>query len=147
MASLAEQLQKSIATIVRVQKIMEPSVQNVHGEQKLAPPDMQSLRYIAHNPGCPSGTVAQFLGVVPTTMTSIVDRLVNRGLVIRERPADDRRTVALRLSDEGEKIFRQLEAEELAASQRMLDVLEPDEREAFVRSAVRIAEALSRVKT
>lgn len=143
MASLAEQLMRSVATITRVQKIMESGIQSTYGEMKLPPSDMQTLRYVAHDPGCASGTVAHFLGVVPTTMTSIVDRLVKRGLMVRERPDGDRRTVALRLSEEGERIFRQLETEELAAGERMLEVLEPGEREAFVRSVVRIANALS----
>lgn len=122
---------------------MEPSVQTVHGELKLAPHDIQSMRFIADHPGCMSGTVADFLGVVPTTMTSIVDRLVKREFVSRERPESNRRAVALHLTDEGVRIFAQLDTEELDSSRFMLQILPEDERDGFVRAMVRIADALT----
>lgn len=111
----ARALQAAIATIVRVQKITEPAVKTIHGQVKLAPPDLQTLRFISEHPGTMSSAVAQFLGVVPTTMSSIVDRLVKRGFVSRIRPEQNRRAVALHLTDVGAEVFAGLAAEELAA--------------------------------
>lgn len=146
MTDLAQRLQQAIATIVRIQKIMEPEMQTADGALKLAPSDIQAMRYIAQNPDCMSGAVAGFLGVVPTTMSSIVDRLVQRGFVTRQRPAENRRAVALRLTEEGADVFQQLETEELTASQRMLDALPRAERPDFVRMIGTIAQALSKLE-
>ena len=141
---MARSLQDSILAIVRIQKIMERSVPTAHGELKLAPPDMQTLRFIAHHPGCMSVAVAHHLGVVPTTATSVVDRLVKRGFVDRVRPEDNRRSVALHLTDIGRHAFNRIDAEELASSRAMLEVLPEAEREAFVGAMAVIAEALLR---
>lgn len=142
----ARALQGAVSTIVRIQKIMEPSLKTAHGTLKLAPPDIQTLRFISEHPGTMSNAVAKFLGVVPTTMTSIVDRLVKRGFVSRKRPEDNRRAVALHLTDLGAEVFAQLAAEELESSARMLSFLDEDQRAAFVASATVIAEGLERLK-
>ncbi len=76
--------------------------------------------------------VAAACGVLPNTMTGIVDRLVQRGFMVRQRADDDRRIVQVALTDLGRE---QLEkhAEFLRSfSERLLDRLIPTEREAFV---------------
>jgi len=49
--------------------------------------------------------IASELGVSLATATGVVDRLVERGMLIREGDAEDRRVVLCRLSDEGEKLI------------------------------------------
>ena len=139
-------LQRSIATVVRVLKIMEPEVPTAHGTLKLNPADIQSLRFIAEHPACMSSTLAAYLGVVPTTATSVVDRLVKRGFVCRTRPEDNRRAVALSLTQEGAAAFERIDAEERATSGRMLDALAAEEREHFVEAMAKIAAALSTIR-
>jgi len=143
MTDLTRSLQTAISTIVRIQKIMEPSVQTAHGELKMVPPDIQAMRFIAQHPDCMASAVGEFLGVAPTTATSVLDRLVKRGLVSRTRPEDNRRVVSLRLTEEGADAFARLDAEDMANVKRMLDILLDDEREIFVRAMVRIADALT----
>jgi len=46
--------------------------------------------------------LAGSLGVTLATATGIVDRLVERGLIVRESQPDDRRVVMCRLSDKGQ---------------------------------------------
>jgi len=50
-------------------------------------------------------SLAQQLGVTPSTMTGLVDRLEEQGFVRREPHASDRRATVLRLSRKGEKAF------------------------------------------
>jgi len=84
------------------------------------------------------------LGVVPTTASSVVDRLVERGFVSRERPEANRRAIALRLTPEGQYAFALIDAEEKATMQIMLDALPEEDREAFVKSMVHIAGVVAR---
>lgn len=125
---------------------MEPSLKTTHGTLKLAPPDIQTMRFISEHPGSMSNAVARFLGVVPTTMSSIVDRLVKRGFVSRVRPEENRRAVALHLTEAGADVFAKLAAEELESSERMLSFLNDAQREEFVACAIKIAEGLERLK-
>ncbi len=52
-------------------------------------------------PACTMGLLAEETNQVSATVTGIIDRLVERGLVERFRPPDDRRQVMVRLTDEG----------------------------------------------
>ena len=49
----------------------------------------------------PASHVARLLDVAPSTVTSVVDGLCNRGLVHRGEDAKDRRRVVLSLTDHG----------------------------------------------
>ena len=48
------------------------------------------------------------VGVATATATGIVDRLVERGLVIRESHPEDRRVVVCRLSEKGQELLNRL---------------------------------------
>ena len=52
--------------------------------------------------------IASELGVSLATATGVVDRLVERNLLIRNGDPDDRRVVLCQLSNDGEKIIRDL---------------------------------------
>ena len=54
------------------------------------------------------GIIASELGVSLATATGVVERLVERGILLRESDAADRRVVLCRLSDEGEQLLGKL---------------------------------------
>lgn len=54
--------------------------------------------------------LARHLIIKHNSAVELVDRLVARGLVMRERIPEDRRKVRLRLSQSGEKVLRSLAA-------------------------------------
>ena len=65
---------------------------------------LKSLFFISDQGSTTSGKLAVALGVTPTNMTGVVDRLVKRGLVSRTEGAQDRRSVSLRVTDKGEEL-------------------------------------------
>ncbi|HUU63904.1 MAG TPA: MarR family transcriptional regulator [Dehalococcoidia bacterium] len=54
------------------------------------------------------GVIASELGVSLATASGVVERLVERGILLREGEAGDRRVVLCRLSDEGERLIGNL---------------------------------------
>lgn len=52
--------------------------------------------------------VASELGISPSTLTTIVDKLVEKGLVKRDLDIDDRRKVQISLTEKGENIHEHL---------------------------------------
>jgi DNA-binding MarR family transcriptional regulator len=54
------------------------------------------------------GIIASELGVSLATATGVVERLVERGLLLRGGDAADRRVVLCRLSDDGERLISKL---------------------------------------
>jgi len=65
--------------------------------------------------------VASSLGVSLATATGVVDRLVERGIVLREAQPGDRRVVLCHLSEKGEKLIGEMWQ---SARQRAKELLE-----------------------
>ena len=56
--------------------------------------------------GRPIAAIGQQLGLTPSTMTGLVDRLEEQGFLRRERHPRDRRATVLRLTRKGETAYR-----------------------------------------
>jgi DNA-binding MarR family transcriptional regulator len=91
----------------------------------------------------PTMTLAQRTGCSGPTMTGLIDRLEKQGLVARERDEGDRRLVRVRLTDAGRQAFMLLDANFTERMSRVLEALEPDDRETFVRLTRIIVSALA----
>ncbi|MEU7868905.1 MarR family transcriptional regulator [Dactylosporangium sp. NPDC049140] len=69
---------------------------------RLAPSELNALANLARHPG--GATVSELgaaAGTRPTTLTGILDRLEQRGLLARGPHEHDRRTVVVRLTPDG----------------------------------------------
>ena len=135
-----DQLHKAVTSLMRALKIAEKNVQVAHRELNFVAADIATMRYLHDHPECMLSDLAGHLDVVPTTASSIIDRLVERGFVSRQRPEANRRAIAIKLTPEGQNAFELIDAEEKATMQIMLDALPEDDRVQFVRSMVHIAE-------
>jgi DNA-binding MarR family transcriptional regulator len=69
---------------------------------------LKSLFFISNQGSTNSGKLAAALGVTPTNVTGIVDRLVKQGLVSRTGDIQDRRVLLLRATDRGQQLISQL---------------------------------------
>ena len=75
-------------------------------------------------------------------MTRLVDRLVDKGIIERERSTDDRRVVRLQLTDEGMRAAVQVPDIVKSVNQAALSPLNPDELAQFQSYLRRIYEAM-----
>ena len=89
----------------------------------LRPVDFSVLSVIAHNPGVTSRQLCATLGILPPNFVAMLANLEKRELVERMPHPSDKRSVALQLTPNGEKLMREAErtAEslELDASARL----------------------------
>lgn len=83
-------------------KVFDSFFENLskHG---LKPGEFTMLWVIGLNPDTRQGVVARKLRIKPAHMTKLVQRNVDKGLVERDIPDDDRRSVHLRLTDKGQR--------------------------------------------
>ena len=65
-------------------------------------------------------------------ITRLLDRLHERGLVDRERPAENRRVVLVGITDAGVDLLHELAAEVRECHERQLGHLKPNEMKALV---------------
>ncbi len=77
----------------------------------LKPGEFTMLRLIGLNPDARQGDIARHLRIKPAHMTKLVSRAVEAGLVDRAVPEDDRRSVRLHLTAEGERFVEEKKRE------------------------------------
>lgn len=141
-ATQIETLRLSIDALVRVFRVTDSPALG-RGMPKLNPPDIQALLFVARNPDCIAADVSAFLGVVPTTTSALVDRLVRQGLLLRARTEANRRVVLLQLTEMGEEVVRQIIAQQDDHCRIMLEALSETERETFLKAAQKISTAIT----
>jgi len=83
--------------LVQASRRME-RVLGVTGPQRLV------IRLVGRDPGMSAGALAQTLHVHPSTLTGVLQRLTDRGVLERTADPDDARRVRLRLTRKGEKL-------------------------------------------
>lgn len=139
---MIEALRRGIDALVREFKITDV-VQPGDGGPQLNPSDVQTLMYVEEHDGCIARDVADFLGVPPTTVTTIVDRLVRRNYLSRGRTEKNRRVVVLSLTLAGREVLEQILEEQRRHCSTMLSILDPAERERFVAQISDIAKGVA----
>jgi DNA-binding MarR family transcriptional regulator len=66
--------------------------------QPLHESELELVRFVSHNPGCRVRDAAKALGVAQNTVSTLVGRLVDEGLLARGRDQRDSRAAALSLT-------------------------------------------------
>ena len=87
----------------------------------------KALLLIGSTGGVPAGELARRLGIGPSAVTPLVEKLVRRGLVRREEDPSDRRVSWARPTSEGMAILEQVGATRREGLEGVLALLAPDE--------------------
>jgi DNA-binding MarR family transcriptional regulator len=101
--------ERAIALFSQVVTLFDPIRLHAWANLGLTLPTLKVIVLIRAEPGAPSGVIASRLGVTPSTVTGLVDRLVNQGLVRRDEDPRDRRLVRNFLTEAGERTVGDLE--------------------------------------
>ena len=123
-----------------------------HAEVEAAGYDLTPVQYaalgtIAAHSGLDQATLAGLIAYDRTTITGVVDRLVQKGLLLREANSADRRARKLRITDQGGRVLDGIEPAVEAAQRIMLRGLTAAEAREFMhllRKAIAAGNELSR---
>ena len=86
-------------------------------------PQFRALTVLAYRGPQRGSDIATELAVNPSTGTRMVDRLVRKGLVHRERSADNRREVRLSLTPAGRDLVREVTRRRRAQLRRLIGAM------------------------
>lgn len=107
----------------------------------ITPGQFGVLILIKENEGLSQSDLGAAVGIDRSTMVAVIDRLESRGLVVRAPSPNDRRSYALRLSPEGERLMDDLIPRVQAHDQSMVKDLTTEERRLLIDFLGRIAKA------
>lgn len=134
--------------VARLDEVMGKVVRRLHQELcRQAPPEMTPgqfhiCRRLLER-GCTTVTeFAEELGVSPSAVTSMADRLGEAGLVLRKRDPGDRRVVRLYLTSEGERLVRRCQETRNALLQRYFGRLPLEDVTAMLRICERLLKVI-----
>lgn len=99
----------------------------------LTPVQYAALSAIGASPGIDQVTLAGLIAYDRTTITGVVDRLVQKGLLERHPSSRDRRAHELRITTEGRRTLRGITPAVEAAQRTMLRGLDDKESEQLLR--------------
>ncbi len=101
-------------------------------ELDLTAPQIHVLMWLRIDGALTMGEIARRVGS-EKTITGIVDRLVRRRLVQRDRGEEDRRVIRCRLTRAGERVAEKLDEATTHAMQLLLSMLDPADRHELIR--------------
>jgi DNA-binding MarR family transcriptional regulator len=120
----AQLLEEALVLYVAAVRLLDPVRLRAWSDMGLTMPALKLLVCLRDEPGAPSGVLATHLGVSPSTVTGLVDRLVRQGLVRRGEDREDRRLVRNMLTPEGIRTVGELERQSRDLMQSILTRLD-----------------------
>ncbi|RKH10269.1 MarR family transcriptional regulator [Corallococcus sp. CA053C] len=100
-------------------------------DMRLTPTQVHALGWLGMDGPTQVGVLAQRIGITKKTITGVVDRLEDMGMVERGRDAEDRRAVTAKLTSKGCELYKLIHLMTDSGVRRLMDLLEPQDRESL----------------
>jgi DNA-binding MarR family transcriptional regulator len=137
--SVSEEAKTTLLAYLDALALAEPIQARLWQIAELTLTQVQVLRALREAPRT-LGKLGQEIGLSPTSVTRMVDRLERRGLVVRRRESDDRRLVQVHLEPAGERVLGQTRVMRGSNLHQAVEAMTPDERRRLTASLRRLVE-------
>src|SRR6202042_3840032 len=111
------------------------------GARELTKQQYTLLAALEHNDGASQTVLVEITGIDRSTLAEMVRRMLEKGLLSRERTEEDQRANAVAISPSGRKALRAARTASERAEKALLDPLPPTERQKFVKLLSMVASA------
>jgi DNA-binding MarR family transcriptional regulator len=112
------------------------------GDAGLTLPQYHLLEALRETPELPVGELADRAGVAPPTATRMLDCLARDGVIERRHSESDRRSVLVRLTEDGEAAVAKAHDVIEGWRRELFERLDPDEREPAARLLTRLSQVM-----
>jgi DNA-binding MarR family transcriptional regulator len=111
------------------------------GSRELTKQQFMLLAALEHNEGISQTALVEITGIDRSTLAEMVRRMLEKGLLSRERTEEDQRANSVAISPSGRKALRVARTASDRAEKMFMDPLPPVERQRFVKLLSQIAQA------
>ena len=111
------------------------------GARELTKQQFTLLCALEHNEGASQTALVEITGIDRSTLAEMVRRMLEKGLLSRERTEEDQRANAVAISPSGRKALRAARNAADRAERALLEALPMPDRQKFVRALTQIAAA------
>jgi DNA-binding MarR family transcriptional regulator len=106
LAGRDQEVAEVVNSLRRLFKAINEYSKRIFKRTGLSGPQVWALTVLANEPGLSHGELAERLFAHRSTVTGIVDRLEDRGMVARTTDPDDRRGIRLSLTSRGHRVLK-----------------------------------------
>lgn len=92
------------------------------------------IYFVGQNKSIKMTEIASMMAVPMSTLTSIVDKLVDRKYLYREHSGDDRRAINVTLAENGKTSHRLIRAKKKVAAERLLARFNEEDQLSFLKN-------------
>ncbi len=133
--SLPSSADQALISLRRILKAVEAQARTLARDTSLTPSQIVVLKELSVKDSAQPGELARSAGLKQATISILLDRLQERGLVQRRRGDEDRRTVRVQITSEGRSVLADapdlLQAEFGGRFERL-----PDWEQAYINAAL-----------
>jgi MarR family 2-MHQ and catechol resistance regulon transcriptional repressor len=130
---------------IRLFRALETNRQKLAAEHGFSSMELRALFRVAAEGSLAPKELALDLGVTRGAITGISDRLIGDGLMRRTAHPNDRRSIYLELTAEGNAVMRGLHASFRTMVQAATDVLGPSELDATTKAVGAVADRITEI--
>src|SRR5215475_2382582 len=127
--------------IRRCQQFYGDLYARVSGARELTKQQFTLLAALEHNDGASQTTLVEITGIDRSTLAEMVRRMLEKGLLSRERTEEDQRANSVVISPNGRKALRGARNAADRAERALLEALPQPDRLKFVKALTQIAQA------
>jgi len=120
-------IEKILDNINAIKREIATEMHIFFNEISITHPQWIVLHFVKKNRNINIKDLANLLDITSSAATQIVDSLVNKGLLLRRRNPDDRRTLKIELSEKSKNQFDSIKNKSFKILSSLFDVLGNDE--------------------
>jgi DNA-binding MarR family transcriptional regulator len=117
---------------------------NAAVREALSSQEIRVLRTVGRHEGCIMSMIADRIRLSLSSVTGLIDRLVEKKLVCRDRSTEDRRVVQVELTDEGRELHTSVMDSQVQFARGILKTLNAEEQDELLSLFGKISD---RIKT
>lgn len=135
-----DRIQKSLQIVIHK---MQPKLLESMNALGVTSTQFFVLGFLKKQGSCKVTQLAEMMGVKPSAVTLLVDRLEENGLVLREHDKKDRRVVNISLTEHGDEKLKKVMEERKAIAERYLSHLTEEELMVMATLTEKLAQAVN----
>ena len=132
-AAAAEASLATVRALVRAYQAFSSYSETFVRQYDLTSAQFDVVATLGNTQGLSMGDIGEKTLITKGTLTGVVDRLERKGLVTRETPPENRRSVVVQLTAAGQQLFEQVFPAHIDDIKQHLDPLDPSEMELLRR--------------
>ncbi len=105
----------------------------------------KALHFVSFHPKANMGEICRHMNMEKGSFTAVVDSLIDKGLIRRDRDTEDRRRINLSLTDAGSSVVADFERKMGRHLKRKLEKLNPEDMQKFSRAVNDLHEIVAKL--